>query len=212
MSHSYARAATAIAAILALGACNRGPANDAVAAAPANAAIPTAQPAPAPAAPAPAANDPVRIGIASRWPAGAPVTPAQVREMIRASNATDAMIALVGREENSRWKTLLNGIALGEPQWLDIATIFAPVVDGEAAEGFYSALSETLVTGPAAAVRLIGVDGAEGYCTDNGYISDPAQRRAWFAAAIAGVEGVAEPNLQAAKTACLARLRAEAPR
>lgn len=203
-----ARAATAIAALLLLAGCNRGTANNIVAAGPANAIAPATQAAPAPAA----ADDPIRIGIASRWPAGAPVTPAQVRELIRASNATDAMIALVGREENSRWATILRGVALGEPQWLELATVFAPVVDGEAAEGFYSALSETLVTSPAAAVRLIGVDGAEGYCTDNGSIGDPAQQRAWYAAAIAGVEAVSAPDLQAARTACLARLRAEAPR
>lgn len=207
-----ARAATAIAAILVLAACNRGPGNNVVAAGHANVAATASQAAPAAPAAAPAVNDAVRTGIASRWPAGAPVTPVQVREMIRTSNATDTMIALVGREERSRWATILRGIALGEPQWLELATVFAPVVDGEAAEGFYAALSETLVTSPAAAVRLIGVDGAEGYCTDNGSISDPAQQRAWYAAAIAGVESVSEPDLQPAKTACLARLRAEAPR
>lgn len=206
-----ARAATAIAAVLWLAACNKGTANDAVAAGPVNAVAPANQAAPAATA-TPAASDPVRAGIAARWPGGAPVTPAQVREMIRTSNATEAMVALVGREERSRWATILRGIALGEAQWLEIATLFAPVVDGEAAEGFFSALSETLVTSPAAALRLIGVDGAEGYCSDNGAISDPAQQRAWYAAAIAGVEAVSEPVLQAAKTACLTRLRAEAPR
>lgn len=207
------RAATAIAAILALAACNRGPANNAAAGGPANQAAHANQVAPAPAPAAmPADSDAVRAGIAARWPAGLPVTPAEVREMIITGNASDTVVVLVGREERSRWQTVTRGIALGEPEWIAIAPQLASGVDGEGAETFYSALSETLVTSPAAAVRLIGVDGAEGYCTDNGAISDPAQQRAWYAAAIAAVEGVSEPALQPAKTACLARLRAEAPR
>lgn len=205
------RTATAIAALLVLAACNRGPANNVVAAAPANGAATANQAAPAPSA-TPAASDAVRAGIAARWPVGLPVTPAQVREMIITGNASDTVVALVGREEQSRWQTVTRGIALGEPEWIAIAPQLATGVDGEGAESFYSALSETLVTSPVAAVRLIGVDGAEGYCTDNGAISDPAQQRAWFAAAIAAVGNVSEPDLQAAKNACLARLRAEAPR
>lgn len=205
------RAATAIAALLVLAACNRGPANNVVAAGPANVAAPANQAAPAPSA-TPASSEAVRAGIAARWPAGLPVTPAQVREMIITGNASDTVVALVGREERSRWQTVTRGLALGEPEWIAIAPQLAEGVDGEGAESFYSALSETLVTSPAAAVRLIGVDGAEGYCTDNGAVSDPAQQRAWFAAAIAAVEGVSESDLQTAKTACLARLRAEAPR
>lgn len=203
------RAATAIVACLLLAACNRGPANNVVAAAPANGAAATNQTAPSA---TPAASDAVRAGIAARWPVGLPVTPAQVREMIITGNASDTVVALVGREEQSRWQTVTRGIALGEPEWIAIAPQLATGVDGEGAESFYSALSETLVTSPVAAVRLIGVDGAEGYCTDNGAISDPDQQRAWFAAAIAAVGNVSQPELQAAKNACLARLRAEAPR
>jgi len=207
------RSVLLVAAVMTVTACNRGAANNSTA----NASIPgtntsaAAANTTAPATPA-ADTEAVRAGIAARWPAGLPVTPAQVREMIVTPNASDTVVALVGREEQSRWQTVTRGIALGEPEWIAVAPQLASGVDGEGAESFFAALSETLVTSPAAAVRLIGTDGAEGYCSDNGAISDPAQQRAWYAAAIAAVEGVSEPDLQAAKTACLARLRAEAPR
>lgn len=210
-----ARTAAALVAILALAACGRGVTNNS-ASAPANGAAAANRvalaPAPATAPPEVAADDPVRRAIAARWPVGLPVTPAEIRQMIDATTASDTVVALVGREERTRWQTVLHGIALGEPEWIEIARQIAPAVDGEAAEGFYAALSDTLVTRPTEAVRLIGTDGADGYCTDNGAIEDAAEKRAWFAAAIAAVEAVAEPDLQAQRTACLAKLRADAPR
>src|SRR5690606_14685039 len=121
-----ARAATAIVACLVLAACSRGPANNAVAAGPANQSAPANQAAPTPAPDGqPTADDAVRAGIAARWPAGLPVSPDEVRAMIAASNASDTVVALVGQAERSRWQTVTRGIALGERAWIALAPALA---------------------------------------------------------------------------------------
>lgn len=203
-----------VAAVGALGACNRAATASNNSAVPANAVTPanSASASAATATPTPATTDPVRAGIAARWPAGGAVTPAQIQEMVRTGGASEALVALVNDQQSGRWTSVLRGIALGEPGWVEVAALLAPDADGEAAESLFSALTDTLVTSPATAVRLIGADGADGYCTESGGIADAVERRAWYAAAIAGVEGITDPGLQAARTACLAKLRADAPR
>lgn len=198
------------AAAVALGACGGNAANNMgnKGAPAANVAAPSTNNLASAQAPAAApTDDPVRRAIAARWPAGLPVTPAEVREMVRRTNASDTVVALVGRSEISRWQTVLRGIALGEPEWIGIANLLVEAVDGEGAETFFSALSDMLVTSPADAVRLIGADGAEGYCSDNGAITNVAERNAYYSAAISGVEAISDPALQAAKAECLRHLR-----
>lgn len=150
---------------------------------------------------------------ASRWETGLPVTPAEVRAMIAARGARATVQTLADPDENNRWETVVRGIAMGEQAWLDLVPQLRNGTDAGTTDDIVMALSDAVITNPAAALRLFAPQptDAENFCTDNGFEVPPEQTRAHFAAAIAAVESVSAPELQSIKAACLGQLRATAP-
>ena len=149
----------------------------------------------------------------ARWPAGSPITPAQVRALITSRGATGA-VQLLDRPGNrrDRWDTILRGIATGNQAWLDLAPQIAAGTDAGTAEEYAIALSDALVGNPAGTLRLASADGGDvaEVCIESGIETPLRQRRIYDAAAIEVVSAVTAPDLQAAKLACLASLRADA--
>lgn len=206
----------AIAAIgAALGACSKQPANNSAnASAPANAAV--AANASAPAAPAAmsygqaaAPADSYARYFNQRWgTAGAPVTPAEVEQMLRGQTPQQVVNALYGTGENSRWDTVASGIARGDPAWLALAVRLSQGTDAGTSDDFAIASGDALTTNPTGALRMLSqIEMRTGACTENGFEVPAEQARAFFQTARASVERVTEPDLQALKTACLNELR-----
>jgi hypothetical protein len=149
----------------------------------------------------------------SRWTAGRPVTPAEVRTMLAARGARATVQTLSQPETNNRWETVVRGIAMGEQDWLGLVPQLRNGTDAGTTDDIVIALSDAVITNPTAALRLFAPQptDAANFCTDNGFETPPEQTRAYFAAAIAAVESVNAPELQSIKAACLARLRATRP-
>jgi hypothetical protein len=148
-----------------------------------------------------------------RYPAGPPITPAQVRALIRSRGAT-ATVQLLDRPGNrrDRWDTVLRGIATGSQAWLDLASQIAAGTDAGTAEEYAIVLSDALIGNPTGTLRLVlaGQGDVTEVCIESGIETPLRQRRVYDAAAIEAVQRVTAPELQTAKTACLASLRADA--
>jgi hypothetical protein len=164
-------------------------------------------------APARSARAAGRPYFEARWLAGPPITPAQVRALI-ASRGARATVQLLDRPGNrrDRWDTVLRGIATGNQAWLDLAPQIAAGTDAGTAEEYAIALSDALVGNPAGTLRLASAGGGDvtEVCVESGIETPLRQRRAYDAAAIEAVTAVTATDLQAAKAACLASLRADA--
>lgn len=149
----------------------------------------------------------------ARYPVGPPITPAQVRALI-ASRGARATVQLLDRPGNrrDRWDSVLRGIATGNQAWLDLAPRIAAGTDAGTAEEYAIVLSDALVNNAAGTLRLVLASGREltDVCAESGIETPRRQRRAYDAAAIEAVQAVTAPDLQAAKTRCLASLRANA--
>jgi len=148
-----------------------------------------------------------------RYPAGPPITPAQVRALI-ASRGARATVQLLDRPGNrrDRWDTVLRGIATGNQAWLDLAPLIAEGTDAGTAEEYAIVLSDALVNNAAGTLRLASAGGGDvtEVCIESGIETPLRQRRVYDAAAIEAVEALSAPDLQAAKAACLTSLRADA--
>jgi hypothetical protein len=151
----------------------------------------------------------------ARYPAGPPITPAQVRALIRSRGARGA-VQYLDRPGNrrDRWDSVLRGIATGNQAWLDVAPEIAAGTDAGTAEEYAITVSDALVGNAAGALRLVlaGPGDVTDICIESGIETPLRQRRIYDAAAIEAVEAVTAPDLRAAKTACLASLRADAAR
>jgi hypothetical protein len=194
------------AALLALAGCNR-PAGNA-AAVNATAPAPAAHAGSNAAVPAPTGGGSgYAASLDARWPQGQAVTPAEARQLVDRQGGGEAAVALEGRSAPNRWATVLRGIAMGDPAWMDVAMALAPGIDGAPAEAFNMAVSDALTANASGALRIVGTGGAATYCKDNG--TEEARSGAFYQAAISAVDAVSDPALQAAKASCLANLRAE---
>ena len=150
------------------------------------------------------------------WKSGPAISPDEVRGMIEAEGAARAVLKLSSSQdaEERPWSTVVAGIARGEPLWLAVAPLIRPGTDGETAEEYSMAVTDALTTNPAGSLRLMALaeGGSDGYCIATDYETPPEQTRAYYTAAIANVERVGEPELQAIKAACLKQLREKAAR
>jgi hypothetical protein len=148
----------------------------------------------------------------ARNPAGPRIAPSEVRALIRARGASGAVQRL-DRPGNARdrWDSVLRGIASGSQAWLDLAPEIAAGTDAGTAEEYAIVLSDALVGNATGTLRLVlaGAANVEDVCIESGIETPLRQRRAYDAAAIEAVQAVTAPDLQAAKTACLASLRAD---
>lgn len=169
----------------------------------------TAANASAAAAPTGAPAEAYRRYFDERWGrGGAPVTPAEVTEMLKSQTPQQTVNALYGNGENSRWDTVASGIAKGEPAWLALAPQIARGTDAGTSDDFGMAAQDALTTNPAGTLRLLTqIEMGAGACDENGFEVPAEQARAYYQAATAAVESVADPALQQIKTQCLAALR-----
>ena len=143
-------------------------------------------------------------------PTGGAVTAQEVRAMIQRDGAAATVRTLNQGSENgpTRYNAVEEGISRGDQAWLDLVPLLRPATDGETATGMMISLSEALPKNPAGVLRLISADlTAQDVCTDERVEPSPEQAKAYRQAAIPAVEGVTDPALQQAKTACLASLR-----
>ncbi len=157
----------------------------------------------APAAPAeiPEATKGFAEGVRIAWENGQAVTPDEATQLVGLNGPEGAIAALEPETPGSRWTTVLAGIASAEPAWLDVAAALEPGATGERATELDTALKAALATDPAATLRVLEV----------------ARQRLSPAVVCAGdarttgllkpaVETIADPALEAKKTACLEAL------
>ncbi len=156
---------------------------------------------------APAAN-----GQAAATPTGA-ITPQELRAMIERDGARAAVRTLnEGGTEAApnRLAIAMQGISSGDQAWLDIVPLLRQGTDGETGEGLSMSLADALPNNAAGVLRLIaGGEDAPSICDGQLSVNTPEAARAARQAAIPAVEGVTDPALQQAKTACLTVLRAQ---
>ena len=127
--------------------------------------------------------------------------------MIDRDGATATVQALDQGETTTRFTAILEGIATGDRTWLALVPKLAPGVDAGTATGLEIAIAEALPHN-AAGVLALGGNGwsVEDACAYPMIEPTEDETRAYFAATIPAVEGVADPAVQSAKATCLAKL------
>jgi hypothetical protein len=144
-----------------------------------------------------------------RWArGGAPVTPAEVEQMLRTQTPAQVVSALYGTGENSRWDTVASGVAKGDPAWLALAVRLSQGTDAGISQDFAIAASDALTTNPTGALRLLSqIPMGDGACTENGFEVPAEQALIYFQTARASLERVNDPGLRELKDACINQLR-----
>jgi hypothetical protein len=138
--------------------------------------------------------------IDAGWPAGQPVTPAEVEAMIEADGAQATVNALANNfEEPNRWQTVMRGIAMGDDDWLRIAGPIGEGTDAGTATEFGIALSDGLISNAEGVLGAVDTwsGHVQGVCMDNGIERTPEESAAFYSAAIAAVEAVQDTAPQA---------------
>ena len=128
-----------------------------------------------------------------------PMTAAHLTDLITADGAAHTVAVLTGPADPTGLEPVFAGIGTGDPEWLLVAPLLRPVVDGEYAEGLADALSRALPINPTGVLTALNASGGASELTCEA-TDDPTL--------IAAVEGVADPALQAVKADCLEYLRA----
>lgn len=150
-----------------------------------------------------------RAYFEQRWGrSGAPVTPAEVEQMLRSQAPREVVSALYGNGENSRWDTVASGIAKGDPAWLALAVRLSEGTDAGTSDDFAIAAGDALTTNPTGTLRMLSqIPMGAGACTENGFEVPAEQARIFFQTARASVEQVTDPELRALKGTCSDQLR-----
>ncbi len=145
----------------------------------------------------------------ARWGrGGAPVTPAEVEQMLRSQSPREVVTALYGNGENSRWDTVASGIAKGDPAWLALGVRLSQGTDAGTSDDFAIASGDALTTNPTGALRMLSqIQMSAGACTENGFEVPAEQARVFFQTARASLERVTDPELRALKGTCSDQLR-----
>jgi hypothetical protein len=152
----------------------------------------------------------------AHWPAGVAVTPEEVHAMIAAHGARATVQALAVPDVGpNRWERVVRGIASGDPAWLALAEPLSSGTDAGTTDDFVIAMSDAVIANATATLRLFqawGGSSVQNFCMDNGFETPAVELRAFYGAAIASVEAVTAPELEAVKAACLTHLRENAAR
>lgn len=127
-----------------------------------------------------------------------PMTAAHLADLIAADGAGHTVAVLTGPADPTGLEQVFAGIATGDPEWLTIAPLLRPVVDGEHADGLADALWRALPNNPTGVLTALDASGGADEQTCEA-TEDPT--------VIAAVEGVTDPALQAVKADCLGFLR-----
>lgn len=157
----------------------------------------------APAAPAviPDATKGLAEGVRIAWENGQAVTPEETIQLVGLNGPQGALVGLEAGTPRSRWTTVLAGIASADPAWLDVAAALEPGVSGERAEELDTALKAALATDPSATLRVLEV--ARQRMSPAAVCGGDARTADLLRPAVATV---ADPALEAKKTACLEAL------
>jgi hypothetical protein len=136
---------------------------------------------------------------------GEALAPSNLHALIKEKGARAVIDSLWG---TAKWDSMIKGVASGDEVWLKVAVELAPGSDAGSASELRDAVAWALPRAPA---RVIAVaeqselfrDSCSGPPVD--FPSDDP--KAYFGAAIAAVQEIADPALAAAKQACLTKLR-----
>lgn len=138
----------------------------------------------------------------------AALTPDLVRAQVSASSATKAVQAL---DTAGKWGAVTDGIASGDPRWIELAPLLAPGSDASTAEGLTIALARALPKAPVAVLTVVGgqSDGPLNValvCSAPFIEDTSAHQHSYKVQALRAVVGVRSPALLAAAEACKRRL------
>jgi hypothetical protein len=103
------------------------------------------------------------------------------------------------------------GISAGNDQWLAVVPLLSTGTDASTSESLRDAMVEALPRNAAGVLRVLGERQTSDMLRENVCLApdqDPGPAvRTYLTTAMAAVEAVNDPALQAAKTSCLAKLR-----
>ncbi len=145
---------------------------------------------------------------------GEPVTPAEVSAMIAAQGAQPTVAALYDDGENSRWTTVMGGVASGAAEWLALVPSLIPGTENATAYEIGDALKVAMVANPTAVLTLIDEANpmltTDAVCSAAGIEQTPEWYDNYYDALTPAVESVTDPALATKKAACLTILKARA--
>lgn len=148
----------------------------------------------------------------SAAPSVAPSTsPARVQAMIDAPGASMVGVvrALNAGPSPTAFDVAMAGVAAGDPDWLALFPAINSGVDDATALPAGIAISDALQHNPNTVLAILPAGGdIVSVCSDNRAGQTPQARARWFAATIAAVEALNNPDLTENRTACLSALRA----
>ncbi|MEZ5961775.1 MAG: hypothetical protein R3C30_15335 [Hyphomonadaceae bacterium] len=148
----------------------------------------------------------------AREPAGTTeitMTPDALRSMIAAEGSTATVNQLdANTAEANLWWQVLDHIAAGEDQWLELVADLKAGVDAGAAESLVISVSRALTSNPAGVLALMpNVYLPTEICSMNEVEPTEEEVATYYADAIRAVESVTNPAFQGVKTDCLRSLR-----
>lgn len=143
----------AAAAVLALGACQQAASEETPAG-------------PPPVTPTETDPAPVASGL---------ISAAEFQAMVNEHGASAVLNDILsGPDVDARWTALTAGLASGDQAWIDVVPSLREALDGEAAEGVYSSLSEGLAFNAEGVLTVAGPDYMEVVCWNEDGGADPA--------------------------------------
>lgn len=127
-----------------------------------------------------------------------PLTADHVANLIAADGARHTVLVLTGPADPTGFDQVLQGIATGDPDWLDLVPAIEPATDGVPAENLQDALTTALTLNAPGVLALMPAHALPTLvCSAT---TRPDARRT---AGRAAVEAVTDPALQSARTDCL---------
>ena len=150
-----------------------------------------------------------------RFAGGPPVSPEDVSSMIEGQGAQGTVAALDPDGGQTRWTSVMAGIATGQPAWLALATPLEPGAENASYADLNDALKAAMVVNPSGVLAIVNEANpdlsTEAICAPAGYEADAAWYAAYYDALTPAVESVTDPSLAGVRSACLEILRARLP-
>lgn len=138
----------------------------------------------------------------------ADLTAASVRMAIDRYGANAVVRELWGRETDNGFAVVLDRIAAGDQEWLDLVPLLDPGADGHASESLLEAQSLALAVNPIGVLRLISpARTVSQICMMRQIEPTQAEFENFYERTIAAVQAVSAPDLQRVKAACLNELQ-----
>jgi hypothetical protein len=134
----------------------------------------------------------------------ADLTPSGVHALLARADAKSTVETF----DPPTWTRLNAHVAAGERGWIDLVPLLAPLADSAHVEALAGALSQALTANPAGVLAVLGEDpfSAEAICRDRAAADTMFEAVAFLDAAALKVAAVLDPDLIAARNACLSTL------